>query len=96
MNPLRMEVKSAEVRSLKGTSKRTGRDYDLREQAGWVFVGKDYPIEVRFLLGKGQEPLAPGQYLVEAACFYVARGGSIACDLSKATRIEPSEARPAA
>jgi hypothetical protein len=80
---MRVEVKSAEVREQSGTSKTSGKPYELREQAAWIDLGKAYPVEVKFLLQKGQQPFAVGHYDAGTDCFWVGRGSNLNFDLSR-------------
>ena len=68
-----IEVKSIELVEKTVRSKKDGREYLIREQAGWVDVGKEYPQEVRIPIEAGKEPYPKGKYLMDPACLYVAR-----------------------
>jgi hypothetical protein len=71
-----IEVKSGAV-SEKTVRGKDGREYLIREQGGWVDLGKPYPQEVRISLERGQEGYAAGQYLMDESCLYVDRYGKL-------------------
>jgi hypothetical protein len=71
-----IEVKSGAV-SEKTVRGKDGREYLIREQAGWVDLGKPYPQEVRISLERGQEGYAAGEYLMDQSCLYVDRYGKL-------------------
>jgi hypothetical protein len=58
----RIEFQSAEVFTKSGTSNRTGKAYNLREQEAFLHMGSGYPIKCRITLGQDQAPYAPGVY----------------------------------
>ena len=72
-----VEVKSAELKIMEGVARRTGRPYKMVEQSGWVDLGKEYPVEMRWVLGDNQAPFAPGRYYLDASALYVDRNGAL-------------------
>lgn len=77
---LKIEVKSVEVQTKEGTSKR-GKPYSMRTQYAWAHLGKAYPEEVRITLGDDQAPFAPGFYTLSPKCFHLNQWGEVAVDL---------------
>jgi hypothetical protein len=72
---------SSEV-NLAGITEKTvtgkdGKEYLIREQVGWVDLGKPYPQEVRIPIQKGRDKYEPGKYLIDPACLYVDRYGQL-------------------
>lgn len=93
---IRFEVKSTEVKERRGTAKASGRPYVIREQAGYMDVGKAYPVEIKLVL-EDLAPLEPGVYEIGRECFYVGRYGDVGVDLCKARPVAnaQAQARPA-
>jgi hypothetical protein len=83
MAGLRVEIKDPTVREHKGTSAKTGKPYNMREQSGWADLGKAYPVEVRFLLRDNQVAFGAGTYDAGVECFWLDRRGNLSFDLSK-------------
>lgn len=77
---LRIEVKSTEVQTKEGTSRR-GKAYSMRTQNAWAHLGKAYPEEIRITLGDGQEAFAPGFYTLSPKCFHVNQWGELGVSL---------------
>lgn len=81
---IRIEVKSAEVFVKSGTSPRTQRAYNIREQEAWASLfGKDgnpqpYPVRIVISIADVATPYPPGQYQLDPACLYVDRFGGLA------------------
>lgn len=73
-----VEVKSSEVASKSGTSARSGKPYQIREQSAYaVFPGKAYPVEIKFSLGDDQAPYEPGLYEIGPDSFFVGNFGQL-------------------
>ena len=76
---IKIEIQSAEVKVKSGTSARTGKPYNIREQAGFAFThsrdGKPNsdPVKVAIVLGKDQQPYPPGVYQLAPESFYINR-----------------------
>lgn len=81
---LKLELKSAEVDTKSGTSKR-GNAYSVRLQRGWLHVPGSYPQLVEFRLRDGQEPFQAGFYEVGPGCYEVDRFRHPVLDLSRAS-----------
>ncbi len=72
-----IEVKLAGVIEKAVRGRADGREYLIREQVGYVDLGKPYPQEVRIPVETGREPYAVGKYVVEPSCLYVDRYGKL-------------------
>lgn len=76
---IKIEIQSAEVKVKSGTSARTGKPYNIREQAGFAFThsrdGKpnSYPVPMSISLGDDQAPYAPGVYQLAPESIYTNR-----------------------
>ena len=58
--------------------KSDGKQFDIPEQECWAFLpGEQYPTRVVRPVGKGQQPLNPGIYMLAPGAFYVDRYGNI-------------------
>lgn len=68
-----IEIKNAGVTEKTVTARKDGRQYLIREQVGWIDIGKPYPQEVRIPVENGKDPYAPGKYTVDPACLYLDR-----------------------
>jgi len=73
---INIEVKSGGVfeKTVRG---KDGREYLIREQYGWVDLGKPYPQEVRISLDRAQDPYSAGEYVMDRSCLYVDRYGKL-------------------
>lgn len=84
---IKIEVTSAEVRTKSGTSARTGKPYNIREQDAYAYtVGRDgqpqkYPQKIVINLGDDQAPYPLGMYQPAAESFYVDRFGGLSLGL---------------
>lgn len=72
-----VEVKLAHV-TQKGGISRDGKRYNIREQFGYVDMGKPYPVEVKIPLEQDAPAYPPGHYMVDPGCIYIDRYGQIA------------------
>lgn len=78
MIKLSVEVHSVDVQVKSGTSARTGRDYSIREQTGYVRIGDvPYPEKVKLMLDKDEPPYQPGHYSLNTDSFYVGNFGDL-------------------
>lgn len=85
LNSIRIEVLSAHMRELKGTSRKTGNDYHMAMQEAYVHTGNAYPdkIELPCIRNSdrtGYVPYPPGNYGLTIANFTV-RDGRLLLDL---------------
>jgi hypothetical protein len=61
----KIEILSATVNTKKGTSAKTGKPYEMRDQdAALHDTGAKYPRECKWPLARDQQPYAPGVYVV--------------------------------
>lgn len=69
-----VEIRSSEVVRRSGVSARTGKDYTMVEQVGWLFLSTEpYPQRVKITLEKDEAPYSPGRYAISETSFYVGR-----------------------
>lgn len=81
-----LEIKSAAINERRGTTKG-GRAFTIREQHGWVHIGKDYPQEISMQLDNDQAPFPPGDYVIDQRSLYVDRFGQLAIGRLKITPV---------
>lgn len=62
----------------KGGISRAGKPYNIREQFGYVDMGKPYPVEVKIPLEQDAPAYPTGRYMVDPGCIYIDRYGQIA------------------
>lgn len=63
----KIEILSAEVQSKKGTSTKTGKPYEMREQAAALHdTNNRYPQAIRWQLGRDQAPYPVGMYEIDS------------------------------
>jgi len=86
---IRIEVKSTATNLREGVSQRSGKQYKLVEQTGWLHGSKDYPTEVSFILQQGQVPFAPGFYEVGPECVRPDRFGRCGLELQYMLPLKP-------
>lgn len=71
---LLIEVESTEVKIKSGTSARTGKPYQIREQTAYVHIPPaKYPQPIKVTLDDNAQPYAPGKYMLDDTSFYVGR-----------------------
>lgn len=58
----RIEFQNDQVHVKSGKSSRTGKDYMIREQEGYLHGLGAYPVKCRIPLEDDQTPYAPGIY----------------------------------
>lgn len=92
---LNVEVKSADVITKSGTSKKTGQGYSIREQEMYADLGLAYPVRIVLGLGKEQAPFAAGRYVLDKTCFRVNNFGGLEVDLRKLKPATASASRAA-
>jgi len=64
----RIEILSAEVQVKSGESTKTGKKYEIREQAAALHDTRNkYPQACRWQLNRDQQPYAPGLYDIDSA-----------------------------
>lgn len=84
-----IEIKSADVVERGGTARATGKVFKVREQHGWVDLGKAYPQEIVLKLEHEEQPYAVGAYVVDARSLYVDRFGQLQIGRLKLTLAGP-------
>ena len=72
-----VEVKSRDVLTKRGIASKTGKEYAIHEQIGYVELEKPYPLEMRIPVQSPDTPYAPGTYLIDPSCLYVNRFGQL-------------------
>lgn len=85
---IKIEVKSTEVATKSGTSAKTGKPYNIREQVGvWAYTADrhgnphPYPQRISVQLQEDQDAYPVGVYTVAPESFYVNRFGGLECGL---------------
>lgn len=69
-----IEIESTELKIKTGTSARTGKPYQIREQTAYVHIPPNkYPQPIKVTLEDDAHPYAPGQYMLDDSSFYVGR-----------------------
>lgn len=87
-----IEVESTELKIKSGTSARTGKPYQIREQVAYVHIPPNkYPQPIKVTLEDDAQPYAPGQYMLDDSSFFVGRFD----DLQMRPRLIPAP-KPAA
>lgn len=75
---VRIQIESAKMLERSGTSQRTGRAYQIREQNALLFrEGESYPDKVKVPVHEGQSAYAPGWYTLSDASYVTSRFGQI-------------------
>lgn len=93
---IRIEIKSANVVPKSGIAAKTGKPYSMREQFGYAYtydksgVLNEYPVKFTLTLNDGQEPYAPGDYVLAPESIYTNRFGQfeIFTILKPATQVQ--------
>lgn len=73
---VKIEVRSPAIdqKTVKG---KDGKEYVIREQSGWIDLGKAYPQEVRIPVEQGKDAYPAGHYAMDPSCLYVDRFGKL-------------------
>lgn len=72
---LYIEITDEKVEEFKGTSAKTGRDYHVRRQNGWLHQGDSYPLPFTLSLPEGQSAYKAGRYVFGAKTFQAGQYG---------------------
>lgn len=87
-----IEIESTELKVKTGTSARTGKPYQIREQTAYVHIPPaKYPQPIKVTLEDDAQPYPPGQYQLDDSSFFVGRYD----DLQMRPRLIPAPAKPA-
>lgn len=88
---MKIEVKSAEVGTKSGVSRKNGKPYSIREQVAWLHNASDpYPQRCVLQLEDDQQPYGPGMYETAEEL----RVGSFGrLEVSRSMKLLPSQAR---
>jgi len=80
---IRITVYDQPIRRLQGTSKVTGKDYNMSIQTAYAHAvdktGQPLPVPEKFeiVLDKDESPYSPGEYQLSPASVYVDRQGRL-------------------
>jgi len=80
---IKITITSAAVHMKSGTSSKTGKPYEIREQEAWAhFIGPDskphaFPTKIMLMLEKQEAPHALGDYYLHPSSIQPGRFGSI-------------------
>lgn len=71
---MKIEIVSADVREISGTSSKTGKAYNMKKQDAYVHLdGQKYPVKFEFTLEDKATPYAPGWYSLDESSYFVDR-----------------------
>jgi len=59
------------IEKFEGTSKTTGKPFEIYKQSGWIYNGDDFPKKFDFLLEKDVQPYSAGKYTLHPTSFGV-------------------------
>jgi len=69
-----IEVESTELKIKSGTSARTGKPYQIREQIAYVHIPPNkYPQPIKITLEDDAMAYQPGKYMLDDRSFFVGR-----------------------
>lgn len=82
---LNVEVKPRQeaLNTRSGTSAKTGKEYIMHEQACYVDLGGDYPVEIKINIPDGQPAYPAGDYIIDLSSFRVDGYGRLMVDRVK-------------
>jgi hypothetical protein len=98
---LKVEIKSTDIDSFSGISKKTGQPFAIRSQTAYAHtfdrngVQFPYPQQIKISLDDDQLPFAVGAYVVAPQCIYVDKFGKLALGRLSLTPV-PNQMRQAA
>jgi hypothetical protein len=81
-----IEIASQEISEKRGTSKQ-GRPFVIREQRGYVDLGRQYPVEIRVPLDDSSQPYSSGRYIIDRECLFVDRYGALSLGRLRLKRV---------
>jgi len=92
---LKIEIDSETITTRSGTSERTGKAWEIREQKGYVTLPESkYPKEIKITLDDNAPPYAKGFYTISPASFCVGRFETLDINL-RLLPINQTTTRPA-
>lgn len=65
MSGQRVDIFDTSIEVKKGTSGKSGKPYEMREQIGYLHVGRQFPVMFKISLERDQQPFAKGSYTLE-------------------------------
>lgn len=72
-----IEIESPRLTTKKGTSTRTGKEYQIHEQAALMFKdGSKYPDKIKVTVQDGESAYQPGRYVFSDDSYQVSRFGA--------------------
>lgn len=80
---LKITITSTAIQTKSGTSAKTGKPYEIREQAAWIHLvaedGKQhpYPTQMMLMLEKNQLPYSIGDYILHTSSIQSGSFGSL-------------------
>ena len=75
---IRIQIESAQMEVRRGTSSRTGKPYEIREQRALLFRdGEQYPDKIKIPVNDGQSAYAPGLYTLADSSYQVSRFAAV-------------------
>ncbi|MBI2779418.1 MAG: helix-destabilizing protein [Gammaproteobacteria bacterium] len=98
---INIEIKTDQSLTRSGVSKKSGQQYSLREQEGWVFLlahdGRPHPYPTRILLQleDNQAPFPVGSYVLDPASFFVGSFGKLTIGRIKLSPAQKNTAKAA-
>ncbi|TAJ51628.1 MAG: V protein [Nevskiaceae bacterium] len=72
---IKIEVISSSVKQV--VKKATGEVFNIPEVAAYAHDLEKYPVPIKFGVAKGQQPPAPGFYILDSSSFYVGAFGQL-------------------
>lgn len=73
-----IKIETTKLNLKSGTSARTGKPYEIREQSALMFkAGESYPDKIKISLSDGQAAYSPGDYTLDDSSFYPSRFGGL-------------------
>lgn len=75
---LKVEIdKLSNVTERSGISDKTGKEWLMRSQSGYLHNGKPYPVEIKIPLQKDQVPYSQGYYYIHPMSFVASKFGEV-------------------
>lgn len=80
---LKIIITTTAIQTKSGTSAKTGKPYEIREQPAWIFLHDEqgnpqpFPVSIMLMLEKNQPPHAIGNYILHTSSIQSGRFGSL-------------------